>query len=143
VTVITAYRVCSQKGGIGSTVYHQQQLDFKSKGQRNINLRKQFCRDITNVIQELHTWNHIVILMGDLNDDLNVQGGQINTVLQDCGLANVSHLVHGRDVQLPSTYHRGHKCLDLIAITNNDNVPATCIKHAGYLPFYHYFCTDH
>jgi biopolymer transport protein ExbD len=34
VTIITAYRVCQQKGGEGCTVYHQQQLDFEQKGQR-------------------------------------------------------------------------------------------------------------
>ncbi len=30
--LITACRVCQQKGGVGSTVYHQQQIDFESEG---------------------------------------------------------------------------------------------------------------
>jgi hypothetical protein len=143
VTFLTAYRVCAQKGGLGSTIYHQQQIDFEEEGQTNVDLRKRFCTDLTVTIRELHRQNHIVILMGDFNDDLNLTGGQINTMLRDCGLANVIHQAHGETVKLPPTYHRGSKCLDLIAITDNDRVPKECVRRAGYLPFYHYFCTDH
>ncbi len=143
ITLITAYRVCAQKGGIGSTVYHQQQIDFEEAGQKNVHLRKRFCEDLINTIRELHSQNHIVILMGDFNDDLNMPGGQVNTMLRDCGLKNVIHKIHGDQTLLPATYHRGTKCLDLIAITDNAAIPTTCIKRAGYLPYYHFFCTDH
>jgi hypothetical protein len=42
VTIITAYRVCKQKGSEGGTIYHQQQLDFEENGQHHVNLRTQF-----------------------------------------------------------------------------------------------------
>jgi hypothetical protein len=143
VTLISAYRVCHQKGGVGSTIFHQQQIDFESEGQKNVDLRKCFCQDLTCTIRQLHSDNHIVVLMGDFNDDLNIYGGQINTMLRDCGLANAVNQVYGSDIQLPHTYNRGSKCLDLIAITDDISVPKHSIKSAGYLPFYHQFCSDH
>jgi hypothetical protein len=128
---------------VGSTIFHQQQIDFESEGQRNVDLRKRFCQDLTCTIRQLHSDNHIVVLMGDLNDDLNVQGGQINTMLRDCGLANVANQVYGSNIQLPHTYNRGSKYLNLIAITDDTSVPKHSIKSAGYLLFYHHFCSDH
>ncbi len=107
VTVITAYRVCQQKGGVGCTIYHQQQLDFEEEGKRMINLRKQFCSDMVMTVRDLHLKGHIVILMGDFNEDLNIQGNQINTMLRDCGLTNVITYVHGTSDPLPPTYDRG------------------------------------
>jgi hypothetical protein len=141
--LISAYGICNQKGGVGSTIFHQQQIDFESEGLKNVDLRKRFCQDLTSTIRQLHSDNHIVILMGDFNDDLNVHGGQINTMLRDCGLANVVNQVYGSNIRLPHTYNRGSKCLDLIAITNDISVPKHSIKSAGYLPFYHHFCSDH
>jgi hypothetical protein len=88
VTIITAYRVCQQKGGEGCTIYHQQQMDFEAEGSRQTNLRKQFCVDMTKYVQRLHESNHIVILMGDFNEDCNESGNQINTMLKDSGLVN-------------------------------------------------------
>jgi hypothetical protein len=107
ITLITAYRVCQQKGGEGNTVYHQQQLDFEEEGKRHVNLRKLFCSDLAQYVRSLHTNNHIVILMGDFNEDLNTDGGQINTMLRDCNLCNVFHCTQGLDITLPSTYVRG------------------------------------
>jgi hypothetical protein len=107
ITLITAYQVCQQKGGEGNTVYHQQQLDFEEEGKRHVNLRKLFCSDLAQYVRSLHTNNHIVILMGDFNEDLNTDGGQINTMLRDCNLCNVFHCTQGLDITLPSTYVRG------------------------------------
>jgi hypothetical protein len=42
ITVITAYRVHQQKVGVGSTIFHQQQLDFDEEGKIHINLCKRF-----------------------------------------------------------------------------------------------------
>jgi hypothetical protein len=143
VTLITAYRVCQQKGGIGSTVFHQQQLDFEEEGLKQVNLRKQFCKDMVQYVRDLHSKNQIVILLGDFNDDLNLAGGQVNTMLRDCNLSNVCTNRHDDIIKLPATYHRGTKCLDMIAITNDPRIPKQCIVRAGFLPFYHHFCTDH
>jgi hypothetical protein len=141
--VINAYRVCHQKGGVGCTIYHQQQLDFEEEGKRMINLWKQFCADMVTTVRNLHLKGHIVILMGDFNEDLNIQGNQINTMLQDCGLTNLITYVHCTDNCLPPTYDRGKKCLDIIAITDSKYIPKSCITQAGFLPFYHEFCSDH
>jgi hypothetical protein len=81
ITIITAYRVCQQKGGVGSTIFHQQQLDFDEEDKRHINLCKCFCSDLTTLIQSLHEDNHIVVLLGDFNEDLNLLGGQMDTML--------------------------------------------------------------
>lgn len=81
--------------------------------------------------------------MGDFNDNLNIVGGQVNTMLHDCNLCNVCKYRHGNVDKLPATYHRGTKCLDMIAITDDPSIQKQCIVRAGYLPFYHHFCTDH
>jgi hypothetical protein len=143
ISIITAYRVCQQKGGVGCTISHQQQLDIEEEGSRMINLQKQFCSDIVSTIQSLHQNGHIVILMGDFNKDLNIRSNQVNTMLRDCGLVNVFTQVHGHNTPLPATYDRGKKCLDTIAITDSENIPKSCITRAGFLPFYHEFCSDH
>jgi exonuclease III len=143
ITLITAYHVCQQKGGEGGTVFHQQQLDFEEEGHRTVNLRKRFCLDMVSYVRDLHSKNNIVILMGDFNDDLNMPHCQINKMLRDCRLCNVMHCTQGDDFVLPATYHRGRKCLDMIAITKSPLIPKDCIVRAGFLPFYHHFCTDH
>jgi hypothetical protein len=143
VTIITAYRVCQQKGGEGGTVFHQQQLDFEEDNQRHVNLCKQFCIDLTLLIQRLHSSNHIVVLLGDFNDDLNLDTGQINILMRDCGLVNTIHTVEGVHNKLPPTYHRGKKCLDMIAITDSFTDPTSIVINAGYFTYYHHFQTDH
>jgi exonuclease III len=143
VTVITAYRVCQQKGGDGCTVYHQQQLDFEQSGKRMTNLRKQFCLDMVQFVRSLHQQHQIVILMGDFNEDFNQSGNEINTMIKDCGLVNVYTKVHGDQAKQPNTYDRGTKCLDTIAITDSAQIPKHSIKRAGFMPFYHEFCSDH
>jgi hypothetical protein len=57
--------------------------------------------------------------MGDFNEDFNLQGNQINTMLKNCGLVNIITKVHGKSRPLPNTYNRGTKCLDIIAITDS------------------------
>jgi hypothetical protein len=143
ITLITTYRVCQQKGGVGCTIYHQHQLNFEEEGSRMTNLHKQFCSDIVSTIQNLHQNGNIVILMGGFNEDLNIRGNQVNTMLRDCGLDNVYTHVHGLNAPLPATYDRGKKCLDTIAIMDSENIPKSCITQAGFLPFYHEFCSDH
>jgi hypothetical protein len=143
VTVITAYHVCQQKGGNGCTVYHQQQLDFEQRGKRMVNLQKQFCLDMVQYVRSLHEQCQIVILMGDFNKDFNQRGNQINTMLKDCGLVNVYTKAHDDKVKQPNTYDRGTKYLDTIAITDSAQIPKHSIKSAGFMPFYHEFCSDH
>jgi exonuclease III len=143
VTIITAYRVCKQKGGVGTMIYHQQQLDFEEDNSRNVQLRKQFCTDMVALVRQLHSDNHTVVLLGDFNDDLNLESGQVTNMLLDCGLKNTIHVTRGDDTILPPTYSRGRKCLDMIAITDDATTPSSLVKRAGFFPYYHYFHTDH
>jgi hypothetical protein len=143
VTIITAYRVCKQKGGEGGTIYHQQQLDFEENDICHVNLRAQFCKDMVKLVRELHSKNHIVILMGDFNDNLNLPSGQVNTMLRDCCLRNTIIDSTRQCGSLPSTYDHGKTCLDMIAITNHPRIPTSIVKAAGFFPHYHFFQTDH
>jgi hypothetical protein len=143
VTIITAYRVCQQKGGEGCTIYHQQQMDFEVEGKRMVNLRKQFCTDMTRYVQKLHENNHVVILMGDFNEECDKAGNQIDNMLRDSGLINVMSLSKGENFTMPNTYDRGTKCIDMIAISDTNDIPKHSIVKAGFMPFYFEFCSDH
>jgi hypothetical protein len=143
VTFITAYRVCQQKGGVGCTIHHQQQLDFEIEGKRMVNLRQQFCQDLTKHIRFLHDHNHTVVLMGDFNEDCSLSGNQIDNMLRESCLINVMKVQHGDDCVMPNTYDRGKKCIDLIAITDDPTINMEMITKAGFMPFYHEFCSDH
>jgi hypothetical protein len=50
---------------------------------------------MVNYIHDLHSKNHIVILMGDFDDDLNMGSGQVNKMLRDCRLLEYT-LLHMR-----------------------------------------------
>jgi exonuclease III len=92
---------------VGCTIYHQQQLDFETEGVRMVNLRKQFCLDLTAHIRSLHENNHIVILMGDFNEDCNTSGNQISDMLRESGMINIMRLYKGEEFNMPNTYDRG------------------------------------
>jgi hypothetical protein len=81
--------------------------------------------------------------MGDFNEDCALSGNQIDNMLHECCLINVMNLHHGADFVMPNTYDRGKKCIDLIAITDNPSINMDMISKAGFMPFYHEFCSDH
>jgi hypothetical protein len=143
VTIITAYRVCPQRRGVGCTIFHQQQLDFEENNTYNVDLQKQFILDMTNFVQSLHSEGHTLILMGDMNDDLNDANGDISNMLRACGLTNIMKAAFGKETRLPPTYVRGTRNIDLISITTSFDLTNNTIIRAGYFPFHHHFCTDH
>jgi hypothetical protein len=98
---------------------------------------------MTDLVRKLHSTNHIVILLGDFNDDLNVEKGRVNKMLRDSGLRNTINMTNKENTRLPSTYYRGRNCLDMIAISDGQSIPPTIVLRAGYFPYYHHFHTDH
>ena len=111
VTTITAYQVCQQKGGVGYTIYHQQQLDIKEteyEAKKDIDVRKRSREDSKEFINNQHSKGHIVILMADFNNDMNNSGNATNTFLRESSLINVMTLRHG-ECEMPHTYDRGEK----------------------------------
>ena len=134
-----------EKGGVGCTIYHQQQLDIEEKeyeAEKDVDVRKRFRDDLKEFIRKQHSQGHIVILLADFNDDMNKSGNATNTFLRESGLKNVMAIRHG-ECNMPHTYDRGKKCLDAIAISEHTQVPEQCIRRAGFLPFYSYINSDH
>ena len=66
--------------------------------------------------------------MGDFNGDLNDKEGELWAFIRQSGLYNAMHARHGEDCLMPSTYDRGHKCLDLIAVSHTINQNAISSK---------------
>ena len=142
VHVITVYRPCAYHKYLGeTTVYMQHQRDLIKYRRKNTNPREVLLTDLRDHIQKLHELGDKVILMGDFNDDANEKNGILATFLKASGLQNAMLQRHGTMSQLPPTYDRGSKCLDLFAISRGLN--ASAIKAAGYLPFYNLFFSDH
>ena len=109
VTIITTYQVCQQKGGVGCTIYHQQQLDIEEKeyeAEKEVDVRKRFREDLKEFIRNQHSQGHTVILLADFNDDMNNFGNATNTFLRESGLKNVMTERHGEG-DMPHTYDRG------------------------------------
>ena len=143
VTFITAYRVCQQKSIGTCTISEQQQNDFIETGEFGVNLRKRLITDLKNFITHLHQQDHIVILNGDMNEDLNATNNPIEVMLKECGMINIFHYAMGRETVLPPTYDKGKKCLDLLAITCDARTPVEMINRLGMAPHFQYFNTDH
>ena len=79
--------------------------------------------------------------MGDMNDNLGMETGQVRTFLESVGMKMSYTTRHGSATELPATHDRGKSCLDMIGCSNN--VPDTAIVRTGYAPFYFNFFTDH
>ena len=142
VVIITTYLPGkpSSAGG-GTTIYKQMEADLlKAKG-KLLDPRKNLLEDLYEYIDKEQKKGNTILLLGDMNDDLGLEGGQVRTFLQSLGMSISYEIRHGIDGPLPSTHDRGSKCLDMISCS--DHVPITAIKRAGYAPFYFNFFTDH
>ena len=127
--------------GGGTTIYKQMEADLlKSKG-KLIEPRKALLDDLHSFIDNERKTGNVVILMGDMNDNLGMENGQVRTFLKSVGMEMTFNKRHGDTAKLPPTHDRGKNCLDLIGIS--DHIPDTAIVKAGYAPFYFNFFTDH
>ena len=139
-TIITLYRVCNQKShGDGScTIYMQQELDLIEAKRKVTDPREAILQDLTKFITTLREKNHDIILLGDMNGNVDLCK-RIERFLDENDLYDAIKKVHPGNG--PSTYDRGQRCIDLIAISSS--IHHNAIKKCGYLPFYQGIFSDH
>ena len=139
---ITVYipRKPSTIGG-GSTIYKQMEADLLKKNGKLMDPRKELLTDLHGFISSETRKGNSIFLMGDMNDDLGLDTGQLRKFLESLGMKVTFELRHGDNEKLPPTHDRGSKCLDMIGCS--DNIPASAVVKAGYAPFYFNFFTDH
>ena len=139
ITIYTIYRVCDQKHGSGNcTVYMQQENDLKTDNRKMCDPREALLGDLTIQLQKNQKEGHDILVIGDVNEDLE-KGKRINEFLAENNMYNVVSQKH--EGQLPATYDRGSKCIDMIAASNS--ISPHSIVRCGYLPFYEGIFTDH
>ena len=137
--IISPYRVCNQKHQQGiCTIYMQQETDLVNDGRKETDPRKALLEDLSTQIQKDHKEGKMVILLGDMNEDI---GGNrnIKDFLDKINMYNVMQVKHKGD--LPKTHGRGRDCLDMVAASNS--IQKKRINRAVYQPFYHGIYSDH
>ena len=141
-SIITIYRVCKQSALGKNTIQIQQQRDIQKETGVLVNARNKYTDDIAKVIHFLQSQSHHVILCGDANEDMNDKSSKNTwrTMLQNCNMRLISD-VKFPTLTLPATYEQGHKCLDMVAMSNG--LPISIIKAMGYLPYSDPILSDH
>ena len=139
---ITVYilRKPSTIGG-GSTIYKQMEADILKKNGKLMDPRKELLTDLHEFILNEKKKGNSIFLMGDMNDNLGLENGQVRNFLQSVGMKMTFSIRHGSNEKLPPTHNRGSTCLDLLGCSNN--VPEMAIVQTGFAPFYFNFFTDH
>ena len=142
VVFITMYlpRKPSKEGG-STTIYSQMEADLFKKNGKLLEPRKELLNDLHKFIEKEIKQENNVFLLGDMNDNLGLKDGQINTFLRSLKMTNAYQRRHGDQAHLPPTHDRGNTCLDMIGCS--DHLADTAIVRAGYAPFYFNFFTDH
>ena len=142
VTFITIYlpRKPTSEGG-GTTIYSQMEADLLHRDKKLGDPRKALLADLHKLLDEEKKRGNMVILMGDVNDDLGLERSQIREFLTSVGMKIPYTIRHGADAELPATHDRGKTCLDLIGCS--EQIPDEAIVRTGYAPFYFNFFTDH
>ena len=142
VNIVTVYVPNKpSRGGGGTTVYSQMELDYLQIRKKIANPRKALLKDLSQFISKEHQEGNVTILMGDFNDDLSKEDGEVRIFLDQSGMTLSSTSRHGPEFKLPATHDRGSKCLDMIA--HSKTIDATAIQRMGFAPFYTNFSTDH
>ena len=139
VTVINTYRVCKSKNDSGScTIRSQQAKDLLVDTEEHLDPREEILKDLQKEINRLHEKGHMIILYGDMNEDIQ-QSTRISKFLRESNMKNI--LTQKHEGQLPRTHDRGQWCLDLLAVSNA--MDSNAVRKCGYLPFYEGIATDH
>ena len=142
INIITCY-IPRQKTNKGAetSIYSQMELDLLQVKKKLLNPQKELLKDLKKLIIEENNKGNATILMGDVNDDMSKEKGEIRQFLKDCDM-EMSHLTrHGEHSTLPAIHDRGRNCIDMIAHTTN--IPKEAIRRTGFAPFYTNFYTDH
>ena len=142
VVVITVYipNKPTSAGG-GTTIYTQMEADILNATGKLVEPRKELLKDLHAFIEKEKNKGNTIILMGDMNDNLGLEDGQVSKFLHSLDMEITYKIRHGNDAILPPTHDRGSTCIDMIGCS--DHIMETAIVRAGYAPFYFNFFTDH
>lgn len=141
VSIISAYQVCKNGEKGEATAFLQQQADCYEKHKRVVNPRDQLCKDLQPVLQALIEKRNKVILCADMNDDAGMENNnQWNRMLRMLNMRNIHQELH-QGCELPRTYIRGKRTLDMIAVS--ENISKDQIRCTGILPFHSLMASDH
>ena len=139
VKIITTYRVCKKPSGNGDcTIRSQQERDLFETRKKLLDPREEILKDLETMIVNEHKKGTIVILMGDMNEDIS-KGKRIISFLDNTSMKSI--IQQDSEGNMPATHDRGSGCIDLLAISSHcDN---EVVLRSGYLPFYYGNPTDH
>ena len=112
VVIITVYVPCkpTNEGG-GTTIHDQMEADLLKETGKLLNPTKELLRDLHIFITTETNKGNTIFLMGDMNDDLGIEEGQIRTFLKSLGMTMPYTTRHGETQKLPPTHDRGKNVL--------------------------------
>ena len=138
--IITTYRVCRKNSENGKiTIRKQQERDLYKMRKSLKDPREELLIDLEKEIKQKHIKGYEFIIFSDMNEDIN-NSTRINEFMESANLKNVMTTKHiGKE--LPCTYDRGSKCLDIMMMSKS--IDDKAIRKCGILPFYHGMPSDH
>ena len=137
---LTFYRVCKKSTETGGyTIRTQQESDLYDKRKSHQDPREEILKDLEAEIQKKHKEGYLVFIFGDINDEVR-DSKRVREFLQKTKMKNVM-VTRFPQMELPTTYARGKRCLDIMAISEemDDDVIVKC----GILPMYDGMPADH
>jgi exonuclease III len=138
--VISAYQVVTDTPARGTTTAAAQQFSLLLQTQDLITApRKAFRRDLLSYIKQCQSSGHEILLTGDFNECIGKDLDGMKKLIDESHLIDIMRSRHP-DQQLPTTYARGHRCLDYAFGTE---AVIEAVRYAGYEPFNSQFPTDH
>ena len=120
VAIITAYRVGtkSHKSTGAKTATPQQWTVLRAKGVSNPNPRQQFIDDLTEVIKELQTNDHEIVLGLDANEPMSKFNSKIAKLAELTNLIDIHSQQHSiKHGEPPGTHKRGTEKIDHILVS--------------------------
>ena len=137
-TVITAYRVCQEKGNSGDMTAHAQQSSLLLNRTPKPDPRKQVLEDLKSFIADRRYQGEAIVLMIDANEECLSPNSTLRRTMDSLGMTNLHHLIHGESC--PNTHTRGAQQIDHIYGCPRIAANTT---NAGILPFKMGIDTDH
>ena len=120
VAIINAYRVGarSPKSAGAKTATHQQWTVLRAKGVQNPNPRQQFIDDLIEVIKELQTAEHEIVLGLDANEPMGKFNSKIAKLAEITNLIDIHNQHHSIEHgEPPGTHKRGTEKIDHILVS--------------------------
>ena len=144
IRIISAYQVCSTMKPGSNTASSQQQAQIieessATDSSQRKNPRQAFIHDLQTFIQQIQSNDEDIILVGDFNEEMAVNGSGIDQLATNCALADLFSIRLGSP-RIPATYQRGSRRIDFVLISPS-LLPH--IQAAGYDPFGYRLPSDH